>query len=87
MSDPGHFPPAGREFVFRTIQRLMVVDIIGGGALVLLGLFVLDLPALAIAGAFLACMGVGLVFLFGALARRTAGGARTARGTPHELRR
>ena len=86
MSDPGHSPPASREFVFRTIQLLMLVDIAIGGALVLLGLFVFDFPGLAIAGAFLACMGVGLVVLFRTLARRTAG-AKTSRSSPHELRR
>ena len=86
MSDPGRSPPASRELVLRTIRLLMLVDIAIGGALVLLGLFVLDLPALAIAGAFLACMGLGLVVLFGALARR-AGAAKTGRSGPHELRR
>ena len=67
MSDPGRSPPASREFVLRTIRLLMLVDIAIGGALALLGLFVLDFPGLAIAGAFLACMGVGLAVLFGAL--------------------
>jgi hypothetical protein len=86
MSDPGRSPPASRELVFRTIRLLMLVDIAIGGALVLLGLFVLDLPSLAIAGAFLACMGIGLVVLFGALARR-AGGTKAGRNGPHELRR
>jgi hypothetical protein len=86
MSDPRRSPPASRELVFRTIRLLMLVDIAIGGALVLLGLFVLDLPSLAIAGAFLACMGIGLVVLFGALARR-AGGTKAGRSSPHELRR
>ena len=82
MSDPAPSPPAGREFVFRTIQRLMFVDIVGGIALALLGLFVLDFPAMTIGGIFLAGMGVGLVLLFGRMARRAAG-----RSGPHELRR
>jgi len=56
MSDPGHSPPASREFVFRSIQLLMLLDIAIGGALAFLGLFVLDFPGLAIAGAFLACI-------------------------------
>ena len=86
MSDSGRPPPASREFVFRTIQLLMLVDIAIGGTLVFLGLFVLDFPGLAIAGAFLACMGLGLVVLFGTLARR-AGGAQAGRRSPHELRR
>ena len=64
----------------------MLVDIAIGGALVLFGLFVLDFPGLAIAGAFLACTGFGLVVLFGALTRR-AGGAKGGRRSPHELRR
>lgn len=86
MSDPGRSPPASREFVFRTIRLLMLVDIAIGGALVLLGLFVLDFPGLAIAGAFLACMGVGLAVLFGALARR-ASDVKGGRSSPHEFRR
>jgi len=86
MSDPGHSPPASREFVFRSIQLLMLLDIAIGGALAFLGLFVLDFPGLAIAGAFLACMGVGLVVLFGTLARR-AGGTKAGRHSPHDLRR
>lgn len=88
MSDPGHSPPASREFVFRTIQLLMLVDIAAGGVLVLLGLFVFDLPALAIAGAFLACIGVGLAVLFRLLGRRAAAAQATARrDSPHQLRR
>ena len=88
MSDPGHSPPASREFVFRTIQLLMLVDIVGGSALVLLGLFVFDLPALAIAGAFLACIGCGLAVLSRRLGRRAAaGGAPARRDSPHQLRR
>lgn len=84
MSDPGHSPPASREFVFRTIQLLMLVDIAIGGVLILLGLFVFDLPGLAIAGAFLACMGIGLAVLFRLLGRH----APTARReSPHQLRR
>ena len=88
MSDPGHSRPASREFVFRTIQLLMLADIAVGGALVLLGLFVFDLPALAIAGAFLACMGAGLAVLFRQLGRRAAAGGATARrDSPYQLRR
>jgi hypothetical protein len=86
MSNPGSLP-ASREFVFRTIRLLMLVDIGVGVALALLGLLVLDFPALAIAGVFLALMGVGLAVLFGTLARRAAGGTKTGRGGPHELRR
>ena len=84
MSDPGHSPPASREFVFRTIQLLMLVDIAIGGVLVLLGLFVLDLAGLAIAGAFLACMGIGLAVLFRLLGRRATSARRDS---PHQLRR
>jgi hypothetical protein len=88
MSDPGHSPPASGAFVFRTIQLLMLVDIAIGGALVLLGLFVFDFPGLAIAGAFLACMGAGLAVLFRLLSRRApAPGPTTRRGSPHQLRR
>lgn len=84
MNDPGHSPPASREFVFRTIQLVMLVDIAIGGTLVFLGLFVFDIPALAIAGAFLTCMGIGLAVLFRLLGRR-ASPAR--RDSPHQLRR
>lgn len=86
MSDPERSPPARREFVLRTIRLLMLADIAIGGVLVLLGLLVLDFPALAIAGAFLALMGGGLFILFGTLARRAAAGEKTRTG-PHELRR
>ena len=84
MGDPERSPPANREFVFRTIQLLMIADIAIGGALVLLGLFVFDFPALAIAGGFLACMGIGLAVLFRRLARREADATRKS---PHRLRR
>jgi hypothetical protein len=84
MSDSRRSPPASREFVFRTIQLLMLVDIAIGGALVLLGLLVFDFPALAIAGAFLACMGIGLAMLFRLLGRRASAAGRQS---PHQLRR
>ena len=84
MSGPESSPPANREFVFRTIQLLMFADIVVGIALVLLGLFVYDLSALAIAGGFLACMGLGLAVMFRRLARREASATR---GSPHQLRR
>ncbi len=88
MSDSGHSPPASREFVIRTIQLLMLVDVAIGGALVLLGLFAFDFPGLAIAGAFLACMGVGLAVLFRLLGRRAPSSGPTARrDRPHQLRR
>lgn len=84
MSASKQSPSPNREFVLRTIQLLMVVDIAGGGALVLLGLFVWHIPELAIAGAFLACMGVGLTVLFRQLSRRASAAKRQS---PHELRR
>ena len=84
MSDPRPAPPANREFVFRTIRLLMLADIGIGGVLIVLGWFVLDLPALAIAGAFLACMGIGLTILFSLLARRAA---EASQKRPHQLRR
>jgi len=87
MSDPGDSRPASRDFVFRTIQLLMLADIAIGGALVLLGLFMFDFPALAIAGAFLACMGAGLAVLFRQLGRRAATEATARRESPHQLRR
>ena len=87
MSDSGHSPPVGREFVLRTIHLVMLVDMAVGGALVLLGLFVFDNSALAIAGAFLACMGAALVIVFRALKRRADSSARAGRISPHELRR
>jgi hypothetical protein len=85
MSDPGDSRPASRDFVFRTIQLLMLADIAIGGALVLLGLFMFDFPA--IAGAFLACMGAGLAVLFRQLGRRAATEATARRESPHQLRR
>jgi hypothetical protein len=84
MSDPVDSPPVSREFVFRTIQLLTLVDIAIGGLLILLGLFVIDFPGLAIAGAFLACLGVGLAVLFRLLARRAPAARRES---PHQLRR
>ena len=87
MSDSGQSRPAGREFVLRTIQVVMLVDMAIGGALVLLGLFVFDMPALAIAGAFLACMGAALVIVFRTLRRRADSSASAGRISPHELRR
>jgi hypothetical protein len=84
MNDPGRSPPASREVVFRTIQLLMLVDIAIGGALILLGLLVYDFPGLAIAGAFLACMGIGLTVLFRLLGRRASSAGRES---PHQLRR
>jgi hypothetical protein len=56
----------------------MLVDIAIGGLLILLGLLVFDFPGLAIAGAFLACMGLGLAVLFRLLGRR----ASTAKRRP-----
>jgi hypothetical protein len=86
MSDPGQSPPAGREFVFRTIQRLMLIDVVGGAVLALLALFVLDFPALAIAGALLAFMGLGLSSCCSER-ERAAPARRPGRAAPHELRR
>jgi hypothetical protein len=89
MSDPKPPPPPSREKIFRAIQLLMLVDIAVGGVLVLLGLFVLNFPELAIAGAFLACMGFGLALLFRQLSRRAAAEQSSAekRASPHQLRR
>lgn len=77
-------PQPNREFVFRTIQLLMLADIGLGVGLVLLGWLVLDLPSLEIAGAFLACMGLGLAVLFGVLGRRARAENRPS---PHQRRR
>ena len=84
MSNSEGSPPANREFVFRTIQLLMLADIAIGVALVLVGLFVYDFPALMIAGGFLACMGIGLAMVFRRLARREASATRKG---PHDRRR
>jgi len=84
MSDRKPALPANREFVFRTIRLLMLADIVMGGVLIVLGWFVLNFPALALAGAFLAGMGIALTILFSVLARRAAEAARKG---PHELRR
>jgi len=89
MNDPKLNQPPSREKIFRAIQLLMLADIAVGGVLVLLGLFVLNFPELAIAGGFLACMGLGLAVLFRQLSRRAAAANPSAakRPSPHQLRR
>src|SRR5215470_6969291 len=82
MNDPKLNQPPSREKIFRAIQLLMLVDIAVGGVLVLLGLFVLNFPELAIAGAFLACMGFGLALLFRQLSRRAAAEESSAAERP-----
>jgi hypothetical protein len=68
----------------------MLGDVALGLVLLVLGLFVVDFPALAVAGAVLAGMGLGLALIYRMLARRsappTAGPAATRRN-PHQLRR
>jgi hypothetical protein len=91
MSDRQH-PPAGREFIGRTIQLLMLGDMFLGVILAALGLFVFDMAALAVGGAVLAVMGLGLALLFRMLARRappeaSAGQPPARRQSPHERRR
>lgn len=91
MSDPQ--TPHRREFIYRTIQLLMLGDVLLGLVLLVLGLFVFDFPALAVGGAVLACMGLGLALVYRMLARRSAaptgGEARpaTPRQNPHQFRR
>ena len=79
--------PQRREFIYRMIQFLMLGDVLLGLALLALGLFVVDFPALAVGGAVLAAMGLGLALVFRLLARRVATGAPKTRENPHQLRR
>lgn len=89
MSDPQTQPR--REFIYRTIQLLMLGDVLLGLVLLVLGLFVFEVPALAVGGAVLACMALGLALVYRMLARRlSAGGAArpaTPRQSPHQMRR
>jgi hypothetical protein len=90
MSDPQ--TPNRREFVYRTIQLLMLGDVLLGLVLLVLGLFVFDVPALAVGGAVLACMGVGLALIYRMLGRRLTGSNGATRPSrpresPHQLRR
>jgi hypothetical protein len=87
VSDPQN--PARREFIYRTIQVLMLVDVALGLVLLVLGLFVFDLTPLAIGGAVLAAMGLGLSVVYGMLARRlrSATPSSRPRESPHQLRR
>lgn len=88
MSDPPTAPR--REFIYRTIQLLMLGDVALGLVLLVLGLFVFEFPALALAGAVLAGMGLGLAFIYRMLARRSASptpGTAATRQNPHQLRR
>lgn len=78
---------AERNFVLRTMQLLMVGDIVIGVALVGIGLFVVDFPALVIVGGFLACMGLGLFVLFRILSGRASGESPGRRQSPHRLPR
>jgi hypothetical protein len=90
MSDP-QLPPR-REFIYRTIQLLMLGDILLGAVLAVLGLVVFESPPLAIAGAVLAAMGLGLTVVFRVLAQRTPSAADVPRPmkprqSPHQRRR
>lgn len=91
MSEPQAAPR--REFIYRTIQLLMLGDVALGLVLLVLGLVVFEFPALAVGGAVLAGMGLGLALIFRMLARRSAastgGVARpaTPRQSPHQRRR
>ena len=79
--------PQRREFIYRMIQFLMLGDVLLGLALLALGLFVVDFPALAVGGAVLAAMGLGLALVFRLLARRVATDAPKTRESPNQLRR
>ena len=85
MSDRQH-PPAGREFIGRTIQLLVLGDMLVGVVLAVLG-FVFDMAALAVGGAVLAAMGLGLAVLVRILARRDPGQTPARRQSPHQRRR
>jgi hypothetical protein len=88
MSDPQTAPR--REFIYRTIQLLMLGDVALGLVLLVLGLFVFESPALAVGGAVLAGMGLGLALIYRMLARPSASptaGTAATRQNPHQLRR
>jgi hypothetical protein len=65
---------AKRQATYRLLQVAMLGDIAIGLVLILVAFTVLEMPALAIGGAFLAITGLGMALAFRHLARRTAGG-------------
>lgn len=71
---------AKRQAAYRLLQVVMLGDIAIGLGLILAAFTVLEIPALAIGGAFLAITGLGMALVFRHLARRTAG-APTARSS------
>lgn len=81
----GASPP---EAVNRLIQWIMLSDVLIGIVLVALGAFVLEIDAMAIAGAGLAVIGFAGFLFFRMLGRRQGAAGPTApRKNPHDLRR
>ena len=70
MADPSPNPSADptRDPIYRTIRRLMLIDILLGLFLLLFGGPVFGLQALTIIGAGMALIGVALYVFFGRLA-------------------
>jgi hypothetical protein len=64
---------AKRQATYRLLQVAMLGDIAVGLVLTLAAFTVLEMPALAIGGAFLAITGLGMALVFRHLARRAAG--------------
>ncbi len=69
-------PPT--DGIYRTIQWLMIADVVIGLALVFIGEAVLRQPAMSLVGAGLVVVGGGVLAIFRTLARREA--ARRASG-------
>jgi hypothetical protein len=61
-----------RDRLYRAIRWLFLADLVGGLLLVGLAVWVWPSPALIVAGAGLAGVGLVLFLFFGALARRAA---------------
>jgi hypothetical protein len=63
---------AKRQATYRLLQVVMLGDVALGLGLILAALTVLEMPAVAIGGAFLAVTGLGMALVFRHLARRNA---------------
>jgi hypothetical protein len=69
MAEESPRPPA-REPIYRWIRRLMLFDLVLGLFLLVVAGPLWGLPALQVAGLFLALIGGGLYLFFGRLAAR-----------------
>ena len=71
MAEETPKPPA-REPIYRTIRLVMLLDLVLGLFLLVVAGPLWGLPALQVAGFFLALIGGGLYWFFGRLAARAA---------------